>query len=122
MNFDIKFHATFRHEVEMGLCCPDTAIEDLEGEIGEAQGFNEIYDYKVEGGEITMFATFCVEIEFQSSPNGNHPYNCQADCRYCCAMDNWQDSMEKEIEIIKDDIQDELSDIESFIDLEYIDD
>ena len=98
--------------------CPDRKCEELYSDLHNLDGYEEINDYLVEGGEITIYATFCMEIDFPEAPTGSHPHWCASDCGYCDRMDSWTDALERESEDITEDLENELRDVDGFVSLE----
>ncbi len=109
--------AVFLKDKPEGEYCLDSIAEDIEEQISDIEGFQELFDSN-DNGDLSFYFTFSEEIDIGSAPIGSHPYNCQRDCRQCDAEDNWQDAWERETEKVETYLEKELDKVEGFDRLE----
>jgi len=119
----INSKVTFKIDVTELNTCLETESEKLEGELGDIEGFQEIYDSNQDDLEVSLEVSFCNELDVASQPHGSHPYNCESDCGYCCAMDDWQAHFEEKEQELRDELEEQFSTIENytFSELEFED-
>ena len=112
-----SYTAVFLFDKPKGEYCLDSMGEELGEQIADIEGFVELFDYN-DDGDLSFYFTFSTEVDIGSAPSGSHPYDCQRDCRYCDAMDNWQDAWEREAEKFESYLEKELEKVDGFDRLE----
>lgn len=117
------YHAIFALPLPKGEYDLDVMAEEMTEEVECADHYQELFDYDDDDGELCFRFSFSFDVgEHLQQPHGFHPHTCQRDCRYCDALDSWQDALEREEEEIREEIESQLADIEGFDRLEFIDD
>jgi hypothetical protein len=116
----IDYLVKYRFDADVADFCPDARIEELESDLQDLDGYQDILDYIVEGGEINIDVKFSMQIDFPKAPTGSHPHWCALDCGYCDRVDSWEDALERESEDITEDLETELKDVDGFVSLEMV--
>lgn len=115
-----SYTAVFLKDKPKGEYCIDSMAEEIEEQISDIEGFQELFDAN-EDGNLSFYFSFSCEIDIGDAPIGSHPYDCQRDCRLCDAEDNWQDAFEREREKAEAYLEKELGSATGFDRLEYND-
>ena len=120
----INSTVNFKIEVSEQNTCLESESEKLESEIGDIEGFQEIFDYSQDDLEVTLSVSFCNDLDVASQPHGSHPHWCQSDCGYCDSMDNWQAHFEEKEQELREELEEQFSALENytFSELEFDDD
>jgi thiol-disulfide isomerase/thioredoxin len=117
----IELNAKFKRDADYNNFCSDATCEEVEAELVDVDGFQEVFDYTVGGGEMTLDALFQIEIDFPEAPIGSHPHWCASDCGYCDRVDSWSEGYARKSEDIMEDLEKELKGIQGFKELELCD-
>ena len=61
---------------------------------------------KFNGEEIELETSIPFESELKE-PTGRHPHDCQADCAYCCALEEYDAALSEEMEKVVTEFNEE---------------